>query len=379
MRKVWSDRGCETSRPAPALISRRSPRGHRAGLRGLYAGCIGLALTALSIAPPGRPVLDGAHKYVSSVISQNVTGSISAPHARGFNAVYSEMIFGRPVYTSPIPASTFGAPIHSATLQAPAAVQAHVAPEAPAAATVAQQQVAVTPEISDISPQAVPLPPVNPFRNGNAGRTIVARVAPGAPAVNPQPVPAQQEEPGFFARIFGATSAPVDPQPNPLKRVTAYAPLNDDRANPLREMAPFRQNAPVEKTAVYVIKDRIVYMPDGTKLEAHSGLGPKMDDPRYTHVRMAGATPPNTYNLVMRERRFHGVEAIRMLPVDKGRMFGRDGILAHSYLLGPRGDSHGCVSFADYNKFLNAFKRGEVTRLVVVADGSSMLAMNARR
>ena len=47
-------------------------------------------------------------------------------------------------------------------------------------------------------------------------------------------------------------------------------------------------------------------------------------------------------------------------------MHGRSGILAHSYLLGPSGQSNGCVSFSDYPAFLDAFLRGEVKRLVVV-------------
>jgi len=68
----------------------------------------------------------------------------------------------------------------------------------------------------------------------------------------------------------------------------------------------------------------------------------------------------------MRESLFHGVAAIRLTPVAGSSMFGRDGMLAHTYMLGPRGDSNGCVSFKDYRKFLNAFKRGEITRLVVV-------------
>ena len=67
-----------------------------------------------------------------------------------------------------------------------------------------------------------------------------------------------------------------------------------------------------------------------------------------------------------RERLFHGVRAIRLIPVDDGKMFGRDGILAHSYMLGPSGDSNGCVSFRDYPAFLNAFLTGKVDRLVVV-------------
>ena len=47
-------------------------------------------------------------------------------------------------------------------------------------------------------------------------------------------------------------------------------------------------------------------------------------------------------------------------------MYGRDGILAHSYMLGAYGQSNGCVSFSNYPEFLNAYLRGEVTRLAVV-------------
>jgi hypothetical protein len=42
-------------------------------------------------------------------------------------------------------------------------------------------------------------------------------------------------------------------------------------------------------------------------------------------------------------------------------------MLAHTYMLGPSGQSNGCVSFRDYRKFLNAYLRGQVDRLVVVA------------
>jgi hypothetical protein len=121
------------------------------------------------------------------------------------------------------------------------------------------------------------------------------------------------------------------------------------------------------RTAVYDITAQTVYMPNGERLEAHSGLGEKMDDPRYVRVRMQGPTPPNVYRLTLREKLFHGVRAVRLNPVDEGKMFGRDGMLAHTYLLGPNGQSNGCVSFKDYPRFLRAFLRGEVDRLVVVA------------
>ena len=101
-------------------------------------------------------------------------------------------------------------------------------------------------------------------------------------------------------------------------------------------------------------------------MEAHSGLGSYMDDPRYVNMKDTGPTPPNVYELKMRESLFHGVRAIRLIPADDSKMFGRDGILAHSYLLGSNGQSNGCVSFKDYAAFLDAFERGEVNRLVVV-------------
>jgi hypothetical protein len=120
------------------------------------------------------------------------------------------------------------------------------------------------------------------------------------------------------------------------------------------------------KTAIYDISAKIVYMPNGEKLEAHSGLGEHMDDLRSVNLRMKGVTPPNVYELTERERLFHGVRAVRLNPVDRDRMFGRAGMLVHSYMLGPNGDSNGCISVKDYPKFLNAFLNGEVERMVVV-------------
>ena len=69
-------------------------------------------------------------------------------------------------------------------------------------------------------------------------------------------------------------------------------------------------------TAVYDISARTVTLPSGEVLEAHSGLGPAMDDPRYVHLRMRGSTPPGTYDLTPRERLFHGVRAIRRVNPD---------------------------------------------------------------
>ncbi|CTQ55723.1 hypothetical protein LP7551_04269 [Roseibium album] len=118
--------------------------------------------------------------------------------------------------------------------------------------------------------------------------------------------------------------------------------------------------------AVYDISAAVVHMPDGTKLEAHSGIGHRKDNPKHAYVRNLGPTPPNIYKLRMRERLFHGVEAIRMLPHDRAAMKGRDGMLAHTPLLRRSNGSHGCVAFKHYAKFLKAFKAGKVKTMIVV-------------
>ena len=151
------------------------------------------------------------------------------------------------------------------------------------------------------------------------------------------------EQPGTEALAFAKPDRPADPKPfNKLFK---------------------RQDS----VAIYDISAGSL-MPDGSKLEAHSGIGKMADNPKYVHVRNSGPTPPNTYKLTMRKYRFYGVEAIRMTPLDGSKpMHGRDGFLTHSYLLrSRRPKSHGCVAFANYPQFLKAFKQGKVTHLVVV-------------
>jgi len=158
------------------------------------------------------------------------------------------------------------------------------------------------------------------------------------------------------AQVASAVPPPV-PAPPALEK---SAPVKEAHNRTI--VLPGRES----RTAVYDISARTVYMPNGERLEAHSGLGEKMDNPRYVRVRMRGPTPPNVYELTLRQQIFHGVRAIRLNPVDENRMFGRDGMLAHTYMLGPNGQSNGCVSFRDYSRFLRAYLNGEVTRLVVV-------------
>jgi hypothetical protein len=191
-----------------------------------------------------------------------------------------------------------------------------------------------------------------------AARSAVAQAEP-KPAT-PRPAPAT----GFRLASASDTSLPLGYAPSdPVK--SSLIPGSTPKDPTSKDPDPLAGTDP-SHTAIYDITSRTVYLPNGRRLEAHSGLGDQMDDVRYVNQRMTGPTPPNVYELKLREELFHGVRAIRLIPTDSSKMYGRDGILAHSYLLGPNGQSNGCVSFSDYPAFLDAFLRGDVTRLVVV-------------
>ena len=170
------------------------------------------------------------------------------------------------------------------------------------------------------------------------------------------------EPPSFFEELFSGRKSP--------EKALGYAAVDPAPAEAPRRNRLFSTPAPDagEGVAVYDISASTVRLPSGEVLEAHSGLGPHKDDPRFVHLRMRGSTPPGTYEVTERERLFHGVRALRLTPVGgSAAIHGRDGILAHTYMLGAGGDSNGCVSFRDYNRFLQAYLRGEIRRLVVVA------------
>ena len=122
------------------------------------------------------------------------------------------------------------------------------------------------------------------------------------------------------------------------------------------------------KVAIYDVSNATVYLPDGTKLRAHSGIGQMRDNPRYENVKMTGPTPAGIYRLSMREKRFYGVEAIRMTSIDGRDPKNRTGLLTHTNLLRGRIGSHGCVAFQNYEPFLKAFKRGQINMMVVVPE-----------
>jgi Protein of unknown function (DUF2778) len=218
--------------------------------------------------------------------------------------------------------------------------------------------------------ESAPLAPANPLKSELAatrndrpiksaaafGRPGAARTAP-AGASRVAAAESSAERPGFFKGIFEKLFG------KPAPTTLAYAASDDAGLSATSNIGGRYDRF----TAVYDISAHTVYMPDGKRLEAHSGLGNRLDDPRYADERMHGVTPPNIYDLSLREAPFHGVRALRMTPQDETKTFGRAGLLAHTYMLGPNGDSNGCVSFKDYDAFLQAYLNHEIKRLAVVA------------
>lgn len=265
-----------------------------------------------------------------------------------------------PEPAAPVPSQDMLDPWHT-DLAGKLSRWAWTAPEAPPAE---EEAPAPTPQAVEASPprtaMTVPLPvPRPPELRGNAIRR--ASRAPVRQEAALPPPPAPEDNRSFLEKLFGVESQPA----------RAYTALETKPADltPRPRLSPPLAPPPGDGgTAIYDISARIVTLPNGEKLEAHSGLGEIMDDPRHVNVRMRGATPPGTYTLTEREQLFHGVRAIRLTPVGgPDAVYGRVGLLAHTFMLGPSGASNGCVSFRDYNRFLDSYLRGEIRQLVVVA------------
>ncbi len=263
-----------------------------------------------------------------------------------------------PVQAARLPPASVAAPSSPPTQPAPAAVASVAVPaaESQAVTRIVKDAPLPAPRPAELKGPQTAEPPAIALRQPTRRAARVAAAT---------PVPPAEDNRSFFEKLFGAAPQPKGP-------AMAYAAPEDDAVDHSRgrRLSPSFGPAPgaAQATAIYDISAKTVHMPNGEKLEAHSGFGDKMDDPRYVHIRMHGATPPHTYNLVEREALFHGHRALRMHPVGgSSAIYGRAGLLTHPYLLGPNGQSNGCISFKDYDRFLQAYLRGEVKRIVVVA------------
>jgi hypothetical protein len=204
------------------------------------------------------------------------------------------------------------------------------------------------------------------------------KVEPARPAPTTViPLPRSRPAAAGLAPVLaqGDNGAGLEERPVPQRRAddrSLFEKLQDRLASLAPEVGMFHRPPDLAAlgydnvTAVYDITAHAVYLPNGTILEAHSGMGALRDDPEHVSVAMQGATPPATYDLKPRETPFHGVQALRMTPAEGSDVSGRSGLLTHTYMLGPKGDSNGCVSIRDYDRFLKAYNNGEFTRLVVV-------------
>ena len=196
-------------------------------------------------------------------------------------------------------------------------------------------------------------PDIRPTQS-HGEQTVLPRPRPASAPQIASDTPA--DRPSIFAMVLGKLFG----KPAPVK--LAYA-ATDDGGLGVGQIAPGGYD---QWTAVYDISAHTVYMPDGTRLEAHSGLGSFLDDPNHADEKMRGVTPRNVYDLDLREELFHGVRALRLIPQDDRKVFGRAGLLAHTFMLGPNGDSNGCVSIRNYDSFLQAYLDHKVKRLAVV-------------
>ncbi|MGB6326952.1 MAG: DUF2778 domain-containing protein [Methylocella sp.] len=260
------------------------------------------------------------------------------------------------------PRSSSGSPPVSLAKNFPLELNLKPVPSAPSAAIAELENVRPAPASAQFG-ESAPLPVPRPAELGSlenhspfpaSGRRLAQQNRRTAPPTT------RADNRTFFEKLFGAS-------PQPSAPVLAYAAPEDGVLGNARSLTSSPPSRYDRWTAVYDVAAHTVYLPNGTRLEAHSGLGDRLDDPRHVNERMRGATPPNVYELEPREQLFHGVQALRLKPVGGGDIYGRTGFLAHTYMLGPHGDSNGCVSFKNYNSFLQAFQNGEVKRLVVVA------------
>ena len=321
-----------------------------------------------SLEPPaddlGRLAAEAEASQFQTASAQDVADTI----AMGMRASFEPEVSVLPEDESPAAPQK---PVMKAAAAAPAPASAPAQkvaalepkPEPQAETTVVERQAA----LEDQEATPLPLPPRRPGKIAalvnRAEEALARRLAhrDGEDAAN-----SAIDNRNIFEKLFGSSGAPAEKQSQAL----AYA--SPDAGGGVTSIAKTTDSQDSAKigsdrfTAVYDISARTVYLPDGTKLEAHSGLGDRLDNPSFVHERMRGPTPPALYSLTPREALFHGVAALRLTPIS-GSVFGRAGLLAHTFMLGPRGDSNGCVSFRDYQAFLHAYQSGQVKRLAVVA------------
>src|ERR1700748_2800416 len=215
-------------------------------------------------------------------------------------------------------AANAAAPEAPKLAEAPKIVEAPKLAEAPKAKDAAPAQLALN--------VPAPVVPAAPPRTAEAKPSKLRDMAQRAKAAVMSI--ASNEKPSMVEKLWGK---------EPSHSLLAYASADASAITGSigREQNPaMGGSAPYDRdTAVYDITAHTVYLPDGSKLETHFGLGDNMDDPASQQIRI------------------RGVPRRRPPPV----------------MLGSAGASNGCVSFRDYNAFLNAYRNQGIRKLAVVA------------
>jgi len=286
---------------------------------------------------------------ITTVFGDLEQATAAAPKNEAVTAVPSVMFNERFAAASPesvAPQSSQGMQLASATPSIEVSLPAESTKKTSASASV---------QIAMATPATRPVERVT-AKSGSSIRNMAERAKAAVMSIG-------QDKPSMVDKLWGKEPA--------HGALLAYASADASITGSIeKEQNPMLGGKPPydKSTAVYVIANKTVYLPDGTQLEAHSGLGSKMDDPKFSHVRMQGVTPPHIYDLTPRESLFHGVPALRLNPIGgEDKIFGRDGLLAHTFMLGGTGQSNGCVSFKDYYAFLDAYKNKGIKRLAVIA------------
>ena len=314
-------------------------------------------------ARPARPVANSAMAALSDPAAQSSRAETMSPSImfnERFAASEAQGTAPAPVETtkladaSPSNADQIAKPVEAPKLaEAPKKAGAPKLAEAPKSKEAAPAQVALN--------VPAPQPDAKPAAKsaGASVRDMAQRAKAAVMSI------ASNDKPSIVEKLWGKQPS----HGSLLSYASADASVTGSLPDTMAQNPILGGSPPYDKqTAVYDISAKTVYLPDGTRLEAHSGLGSKLDDPRSSSIKMMGVTPPHIYELTPREALFHGVPALRLNPIGgEGKIFNRVGLLAHTFMLGPNGDSNGCVSFKDYYAFLRAYREQGIKRLAVLA------------
>ncbi len=202
-------------------------------------------------------------------------------------------------------------------------VTAYRTGEAPAAQVAATDVASLSPALPPAMPPTAEPAPASTVYAPTPEPASIFSSPPAAENPTPAPRPAQpvpSERPLSAPVVLGPAAPFPPPRPIELHTAPVLASLGAPTPAARNDLSSFGMKpASLSQydhfTAVYDLTAHTVYLPNGDRLEAHSGLGALKDDPAHVDEKDRGATPPHVYDLTLREEMFHGVQALRLNPV----------------------------------------------------------------